>query len=289
MLFNSGLTALACFVTLALSSITDDSSKPMDGNQVVFSTDTDQISQATLRACIAAPNCETYQSDHGVRIRFKAGHEPGSAAFKQRFGTNNDAMSVPLQNAAKPQNLDAVNTNVDMGDTSILYGTTKPYDALHNIWDHCGSSSCDTHSFTVDTGSVASTGQGNSAVEGWTLTITATGQYDGFGERAAYVTALLTASTKGLRARSERWRLSVKGDGVETGTVTVYTQTDYISINKFSGGALHGFLTVQVDRTSENNAGWCATAAADLATVAGAIDSTLAAFFGIIGIFCSSA
>ena len=294
MLFDSGLTALACFVTLALCSTSDDSSKPVDGNQVLLSIDNDQLSGTTLRACIAAPNCETYESDHGTRIRFRAGHEPGSAAFKQRFGTNNDTISVPLpgENVPKiaaPRKSDGVNTNIDMSDTKILYGSTKPYDALHNIWDHCGQSSCDTHPFTVDTTSVRGIGQGNSMEEGSTLTITADGQYNGYGERAAYIPVILVASTQGLTARRENWRFTAKGDDVETGSVTVYTQTDYIGVNKFAGGALQGFIHVSVDQAQEKSSGWCATASQTFAAVLGAVEPISAAFFGLIGVYCAGA
>jgi hypothetical protein len=293
MLFDTGLTALACFVTLALCYINPDSSKPTDGNQVLLSTDTDQLSETTLRACIAAPNCETYQSDHGTRIRFRAGHEPGSIAYKQRFGTNNVTMSVPVpgENAPKAgraRNFDSVNTNIDMGDSKILYGSTKPYDAIHNIWDHCGSSSCDTHSFTVDTSSVANVGQGNTLEEGSTLTITADGQYNGYGERAAYITAILTASSQGQTSRPENWHFRAKGDGVESGTITVYTQTDYIGVNKFSGGSLQGFMTVKVDQAAEKSGGWCGTAAGAFAAVVGALEPENGAFFGLIGVFCAA-
>jgi hypothetical protein len=294
MLFDTGLTALACFVTLALCSTIDDSSNPTEGNQVLLSADTGKLSEATLRACIAAPNCETYQSGHGTSIRFKAGHEPGSAAYKQRFGTKNDTMSVPLPSENVPkagahQNFDGVNTNVDMGDSKILYGSTNPFDAIHNIWDHCDVSSCDTHSFTVDTTTVTSAGQAGSWVEGSTLTITADGQYDGYGERAIYIPAILTAATQGQISRPENWVLRTKADGVERGTITVYTHTDYIGINKFQGGALSGFLTVKVDQATEKSGGWCGTAGATFGALVGAIEPISGAFFGLIGIFCAGA
>ena len=127
MLFDASLTALACFVTLSLCSTSDDSSKPVDGYQVPLSVDNGGLSEATYRACIAAPNCETYQSDQGTKIRFRAGHEPGSAAFKQRFGASNATMSVPLpgENAPnteaprKSDNVGSVHTNIDMSDAKI--------------------------------------------------------------------------------------------------------------------------------------------------------------------------
>ena len=288
MLSATIFTALGYFVALALSSMSVDNSNAIDDTQVPLSIDTDHASETTLRACAAAPNCETYNSDHGTRIRFMAGHEPGSAKYAQRFGAKNDTMSGPLPggnvpNAETRQRTDGINTNIDMGDHKILYGSVTAYDAIHNIWDHCGISSCDTHSFTVDTTYIP-----NSVIEPATLTITTDAQYDGYGERATYITGLLEAATQGPTSRLEYWH-DGKGGQIERGSIRVYTQTDYIGINRFSGGALQGFLTVTVDQSPEKSGGWCAGAFGVLAAVATALEPFQAGFFGLVSAGCSSA
>ncbi len=286
MLFATGLTALACLVTLGFSSISDDSSKAMDGNQVPLAVDTDHPSDATLRACTAAPNCETYQSDHGMRIRFVAGHEPGSAAYEQRFGTKNGTMLVPgaggdVPTAGTPRRAAGINTNIDMGDTKILYGTTKPYDGIHNIWDHCGQSSCDKHSFSFGTTSVI-----DSVIEPYTMSITMDAQYDGYAERAIYITGILEAASQGQTSILQGWH-DGKGGQAERGTIRVYTQTNYISINRFSGGALQGFLTVTLDQSPENSPGWCAGAFGVLAAITSALEPFEGGFFGLVSAACT--
>lgn len=255
---------------------------------VPLSVDTDHVSETTLRACAAAPNCETYDSGHGTRIRFMAGHEPGSAAYAKRFGIKNDTMSVPLPGGNVPsaethQRAVGINTNIDMGDYKILYGSVKAYDAIHNIWDHCGISSCDTHAFTVETSYIP-----NSVIEPASLTITTDAQYDGWGERDTYINGILEAASQGQTSKLQYWH-DGKGGQIERGSIRVYTQTDYLGINRFSGGSLQGFLTVTVDQSPEKSAGWCAGAFGVLAAVTTALEPFQAGFFGLVAASCSTA
>jgi len=86
----------------------------------------------TLARCEDAPNCEIYTADDGLRIRFKAGMEPGSSDYAARFpndtGTGEHAALVGRN----------TQTHVTFGDTSINYGTTNPCDALHHcLFDYC--------------------------------------------------------------------------------------------------------------------------------------------------------
>jgi hypothetical protein len=76
-----------------------------------------------LTACEAAPNCETYNTDFGMRIRFKPGMEPGSEDYKSRFA--NATEPYTLSKRAK-----GITTHTTIGKSSISYFTTSPTDAL---------------------------------------------------------------------------------------------------------------------------------------------------------------
>lgn len=81
--------------------------------------------------CAVAENCETYDTADGLKIRFKAGMEPGSEDYNARFpNATTSKRQVLVKRDTK--------THVTFGSTSINYGTTNPSDALHHcLYDYC--------------------------------------------------------------------------------------------------------------------------------------------------------
>jgi hypothetical protein len=81
--------------------------------------------------CEAAPNCETYNTEHGVKIRFKTGMEPGSDDYAIRFPNST------INGVIKKR---TTNTYVNFGKDTINYGTVNPCDSLHHcLYDYCKS------------------------------------------------------------------------------------------------------------------------------------------------------
>lgn len=306
MLVEKALFSLAYLGTLVLGNIVDGTlsdsenivgASHRNGEQTPLQGDfkTSLLSESTLVACIKAPNCETYEGDHGTMIRFVAGEEPGSANYQKRFGTNGSVKppssdGAPSVNEAQHLAFDGgIHTNIDLGQTGIIYGSTRPYDAIHYIYDHCGQSTCNPASFSVDTSSVRSTGsRGNTVVSGYTLSVSVTGEYDGYAQREVFVQALLAASGQGLQTANERWRYRNNDGDVETGTLVVYFQMGYIGVNRFdSSGALHGFMSVQVTQdTASSN--WCSSSTGILSAVVGLVNPLAGGFFGVVSAECSA-
>lgn len=87
-------------------------------------SDEDPIAQ-----CDAAPNCETYDTPHGKKIRFKTGMEPGSTDYAARFPNSTVNAVIEKRNTQ---------THVTYGSDTILYGTVNPCDVLHHcLFDYC--------------------------------------------------------------------------------------------------------------------------------------------------------
>jgi len=84
---------------------------------------------ADLRSqCEEVPNCEVYDSGEGLRIRFKAGMEPGSDDYKTRFPNETTSEDVFKRGLEKR----TTKTNLQMGGNSLEFGTKNPADAYKN-------------------------------------------------------------------------------------------------------------------------------------------------------------
>jgi len=298
MLIEGTFFSLAYLAALSLCSIVPSGNEDTNGHQASLLVDSKPslLSEGTLLACLKAPNCETYEGKSGTMIRFVAGEEPGTVNYRKRFGTQNASIPGSTTDggpSAKPGSHSAIDgdlhTNIDIGQKAFLYGSTKPYDAIHFIWDHCDSSSCNPEPFTVDTSSVRGTGSnGNSVVSGYTLSLTVSGQYDGWPQREVFIEALLAASSQGQETANERWKYRDSSGDVETGTLVVYSQTGYISVNRFdSHGGLHGLMSVQVTMDSLISSTWCSSHAAIAGAIAGAVDPVAGGFFGFVSAACA--
>ncbi|KAK4981541.1 hypothetical protein LTR66_009903 [Elasticomyces elasticus] len=262
------------------------------GDQSVLLVDfvTSYHSNRTLMACIAAANCETYESPRGTMIRFKSGEEPGSARFQTRFA-NNTTKSLSVDGAPDMEGVASMNagvhTNVDMGDRKIRYGWKDPTDVVRELWNRCGQSACDAHEFNVDTQLVVNACCGNRLQEGYALTLSAGGEYDGWPARGAFVQAVLAAAGQGQVWTKQKWHVKTR-DGVNDGEVWEAEQTDYISVSRFSDdGALHGFMWVSVENPAGGRSGWCPASGAALAALAGMFNPILGGFFGFVRASCS--
>ena len=82
-------------------------------------------------SCIRAPNCETYLNPQGeMRIRFKAGMEPGSADHKARFAKRDGS---------------SLKSKIRVGDKKLLWGCgIDPTVELPHIEFACKDGSCDS-------------------------------------------------------------------------------------------------------------------------------------------------
>lgn len=292
MAFTKLCATFTIFINLALCVITHDQMAP------VADLDKGPLSENTLRACIAAPNCGTYRTDHGTMIRFIPEHEPGSADFIRRF-VNRTIDTPPTDQVGISQVTastfaSVVHSNVDIGHDRLNYGDVNPIDIIGVMWGHCDQSACDTGAFTADTHIVGPIVAGSTGPTLHTITLTAQGQYDGWDQRAFFVHGILAAAGQGQRVSTERYRTIVRGghgthDGdVENGKLPVYEQSNFYSINRFDeNGALHGFMSIRVDGHMKVG-GACGpiTALGDI--IAGLLDPLAGAFLGTVNVFCTS-
>ncbi|EJD37808.1 hypothetical protein AURDEDRAFT_129212 [Auricularia subglabra TFB-10046 SS5] len=239
---------------------------------------TTYLANATLVACEAAPNCETYEDPiFGTRIRFVAGMEPGTEHYTRNVLSRRDSGTV---------------THVTLGDTALNYGSERAsgvYGAIHRLYDICHEGSCDRSPYPVRSQYAYQT-------SAWwdNIILHASGQYNGWEERDGFVEALVAIAGQGESCWWENWG---NGGGYygggESGRVYMCKQTNYIGFNRFSNGNLQGFMDV---RAELNNAGgnWCATMLNALSGITGIIGAVpglgaaggASSFFGFLSVFC---
>ncbi|KAK2467328.1 hypothetical protein APHAL10511_000563 [Amanita phalloides] len=238
----------------------------------------DAISQ-----CEAAPNCETYIDGGKTLIRFKPGMGPGSDDYQSRFGSNSSSSSSSSTSRLAKG---GITTKVQMGDTSMNFGTTAPDGTggvYHHLYDICHESTCDPSGVQVDSQTIANF-RGNSYPETFQLTLSATGQYDGWKERNNYVDAMVAAAGKGVSWTTKRWCIRMK-EGDDCGSLKQAEQTSFINVARYKSGNLRGFLTAQVSVQS-GDGGWCGKIAGIFTSIAGAIDPIAGGFFGVASAAC---
>ena len=209
-------------------------------------------------------------------IRFKEGMGPGSEHYKRSINTISERQ-------------DDIKTIITYGKTSLNYGKTGASGvggALHHLYDICHEGACDSTPFDVESMLA------NQAYQKFKLDLNAVGQYNGLDERNMFVDGLVAAASQGEDCQDVKWRARI-GFG---GPVRQCTQTNFISINRFRGGLLQGFIQVRVDRGNDEKDGWCGKITAGLGGVAGIVGvvpaaaapgAVLSGFFGIISAFCS--
>ncbi|KAF8249104.1 hypothetical protein K440DRAFT_622487 [Wilcoxina mikolae CBS 423.85] len=250
------------------------------------------LSPETLEQCKSAPNCETYETHYGTMIRFKPGMEPGTEVHK-RFLSSSEGDALSKRD-------DTDNTRVTVGDGTVNYGSTGASGvggAIHHLYDTCHEGSCDRSAFEVSTQIVASQ---HESVGEYKVLLHPDGQYNGWSERGVFVEAMVAVANQGEKCDNIDW---ANGGGFGNwasnngGTVRQCTQTNFISVNRFSKeGYLKGFMSVLVELQSPGS-GWCGTAAAlggAISSAVGAVPATAvggalgSGFFGIISVLCSA-
>lgn len=235
----------------------------------------------TLDQCEAASNCEVYEGPHGAAIRFKEGMEPGSDHYSSIF-PNTTTMSI-LQRSFQLQKRNT-QTHVSLGKESINYGTMNPCDVVHHLYDTCHEGACDQSAFQVTgTFDLQCTGR-SCGPRSRTITIYPDGQYNGWDARNNFVDAVVVVASKEQKWTRHDWTVFTK-EGEDSGTQWWGEQTNFMSVNRFYNGALHGFMSVRVEMDG-SDADWCAKLLGPLAAIAGAINPIAGGFFGFASGFC---
>ena len=151
--------------------------------------------------------------------------------------------------------------------------------------------SCDRSAYAVDTTIVYTTNAAKAQ-----LVLKADGQYNGWGERNAFVDAIVAAASEGEKCEMQQWSHGgPMGTGVKIGSENQCTQTNFISVNRFdSNNNLKGFMSVHISQ-AEVGSGWCDEATGVLGAIAtfiGAIpglggpSAAGAGFFGLVNALC---
>lgn len=251
-----------------------------------------QTTQDTLDRCEAAENCEVYIDDFwGKTIRFKAGMGPGSNHYERMKRRNADLNSTSSEFTLLTARDDNLHTIVTTSDTSINFGSVGASGTggvYHHLYDVCNEGGCEPNAYTVS--SQYTTG---SDVYSQDVALTASGQYDGWDQRAVFIEAVVAVAGKNEQCEDKGWA-HVNGGGcvgcaVESGTVHMCRQTYYIQVDRWTSDSNYQGGIKATTQEIENQNGWCqflnivSEAAGILGGVpgSGAIASG-AAFFGAI-------
>ncbi|KAG0606449.1 hypothetical protein M758_9G141400 [Ceratodon purpureus] len=234
-----------------------------------------------LSLCAAASNCETYETEHGTMIRFASGMGPGSAHHARMLASSSDQDK----------------TVVTLGTNFINYGTTGAsgtYGAIHHLYDMCHEGACDSSPFEVDTILASDVAEQDAK-----LVLTADGHYDGWGERDAYVEAVLVAAAQGESCKRQTWtQYGPNGQIYETGTRQQCSQTSFISVDKWCNEKknLKGYIQVKVAIDQSSTLASCSKVTgvfASIISMVGAIAGPYAeaagaasGFFGVVSAAC---
>lgn len=263
---------------LAATATAAPTFSPRDSNET--SSHNLYYSAQTLNACNAAPNCETYETSRGLKIRFISGMKPGSDWYKNNFAlTKRDDSPV---------------THVTYGRNSLNYGSvgaSGTYGAIHHLYDVCGEGACDSSDLSVSTTTASDLDASDN-----TLVLHPQGHYNGWDERNLFVDAIVAAAGQGEQCEDKTWMNGGGyGQSVQTGKVHQCTQSTFISIDRFASdhGPLLGSMQVEVE-LGEEGSNWCAIINGFLGGVAGVVGAVpgaeaagaVSGFFGIISALC---
>jgi hypothetical protein len=221
------------------------------------------LSDKALAACVRATNCETYEDPvYGTRIRFISGMEPGSEHYKREVENSNSTASTIVAR-------DQVNTNVVMSQNQISYGHTGPAGpngVIHHLYDICHKGGCDINPYVVWSHFAAGSDEGDMP-----LVLHAHAQYNGWDQRDIFVEAMVATSGEGKECGDVWWSHGNPGGaGATWGKVYECKQSNYISLNRYVGNNLQGFMEVLVENPRME---------------ANGCESILGALAGISGIF----
>ncbi|KAG0561768.1 hypothetical protein KC19_9G090400 [Ceratodon purpureus] len=168
-------------------------------------------------------------------IRFASGMGPGSAHHAHMLASSS------------PSSSDQDKTLVTLGTNFINYGTTGAsgtYGAIHHLYDMCHEGACDSSPSEVDTILASDVAEQDAK-----LVLSADDHYDGWGERDAYVEAVLVAAAQGESCKRQTWtQYGPNGQIYETGTRQQCSQTSFISVDKWCNDKkiLESYIQVKV-------------------------------------------
>lgn len=143
--------------------------------------------------------------------------------------------------------------------------------------------SCDPSPCTADTWIIGHFGLSTSP-HIQKLIINSHGQYNGWPERNNYADAVVAAASKGQKWTDHRWCTHTR-QGDDCGTQRWSEQTNFISLNKFSNGALQGFIEVTVAMDGANG-GWCGKVNGFFGAITGILNPIAGGFFGAVSVLC---
>lgn len=236
------------------------------------SAKTSLVSDDVIARCEKAVNCEIFTTDNGkTNIRFTKGTEPGTDKYKQ--------LLVDHRRLHKRD--DQVTTHVTIGSNTLNYGpngASGEPGAFNNLWDVCGESSCDPTP-TPEDGSAYDTDK--------TLTMHASGQYNGWGDQQGFIKAIVAASSNGEQCW-DQWIPCGNSDCSEGDEMHQCKQTNFIGVNRFQGtnGPMLGFMQVLFDYeggSDDEDSGACDTILGLGGAFVGSMEGAAgAAFFGAI-------
>lgn len=239
-----------------------------------------------ISRCENAVNCETYRDSKGtLRVRFKAGQEPGTEAFEN------------LHRSGKVKR-DGASTSVTLSDDTILWGCgVDVVSTLSHVGDVCKTSgSCLTSEPWSTTVDWADPDAGTSGTEN--LTLSATGNYPPWLRNGIVNAVQATFSAKGVIDTQDTTFQAIEGFN-EDGPIydfepcTISKAPQEIDIVYFSAPNVME-ATIQVIATVQPvNSGFCADGvaqgtalAAAIASAFGAWGAAIAGIFGTVSAVC---
>ena len=277
------MSHLKCFLFLAACAAAMPS-QSSDRMNIVFSRDVNGMN-AAIATCEAAENCELYTDQFGdLRVRFKQGMGPGTAAYDNRM-FKRDAPA---------------NTHITYGDSKGIWGCdVNPVDIFSKITTPCppGSAACDPG--PIDTPiHYLEPGNGYGEPSPEVISFTATGNYPVWAE-SAFTSALIAAGSQGITGQNGVTWASTPPNGdhwgqgsQSTGTCNIATQTDFVDIATFIGNSLEGHIGIKVTFPTIKD-GFCDDTTPESlgAAVSGAlpvIGPAIAAILGVITTVCQA-
>lgn len=245
-----------------------------------------------FQLCQEAENCETYEDGTGkTKIRFKRDMGPGSAYFE-----NHAHLSK--------RDGEEVTTQVSISDKTLNWGcNTSPGDAIYGIKELCppGSGTCQSRDDDKIDFPIQVVEKKYAVIDDDVLHFTAEGEYP-IWSQSAFLEGVKAVANADVQVEKDLAFLSAmpstRGipirltDGQIPDHCDQITQTVSIDIQRHVGGAMQGFIHVNIAAESEEKAGLCGSTKG-LLGIMGALSGAvpvvgagIAAVFGSITASC---
>ncbi|KAK6530777.1 hypothetical protein TWF281_007612 [Arthrobotrys megalospora] len=240
-LFSSSLAVTLCATGVLSTPFPAPKARdPAPGNDTHILT-----GDARFEACELAENCEVYvDPQHGKKMRFKKGMEPGTAAYNATI-----AKAGRLAARAEPYSV------LNIGENVIVYGTQNPYDVVWVMWDACQAGGCGDQKIYKNTQRVAPTvanGYWGTEVHWYSMIVNSKGWYSTWDQRNRMIQSVLAACQVEQRWEKKYWQLyQYNGQNsypAGNGELWEGSQVDYFQVGLYvtKGGAMLATLEVSV-------------------------------------------